>query len=160
MRYLLTVLMFLATAASAAEPFGRLFTTPAERATLDHLRQTRKIEPVNVETATQEIMELAPVAPSSVSVQGYVKRSDGKKGTVWVNDQPLQENTSTGGLEVGKLPKTGNEVQLKVPGLDRSLKLKAGQAYDPETDSITENKVRANQPEAQQSGMIGTIPGE
>jgi len=155
MRYLLILLMFVSTAALAAEPFGRLFTTPAERATLDHLRQTRKVEPVNVDTATQEILELAPVTPPSVSVQGYVKRSDGKKGTVWVNDQPVQESSSADGVEVGKLPKTGNEVQLKVPGLDRSLKLKAGQAYDPETDSITENKVRASQPDAQKSGTIG-----
>ena len=160
MRYLLIVLMFISTPALAAEPFGRLFTTPAERATLDHLRQTRKIEPVNADTATQEILELAPVAPPSVSVQGYVKRSDGKKGTVWVNDQPLQENTSSGGVEVGKLPKNGNEVQLKVPGLDRSLKLKAGQAYDPETDSIAESKVRTNQPDTTESGTIGTVPGE
>jgi len=160
MRYLLILLMFVSTAALAAEPFGRLFTTPAERATLDHLRQTRKIEPVNVDTATQEIMELAPVTPPSVSVQGYVKRNDGKKGTVWVNDQPLQENTSSGGVEVGKLPRTGNEVQLKVPGLDRSLKLKAGQAYDPVTGSISESKVRANQPDIEESGTIGAIPGE
>jgi len=159
MRYLLILLMLSPVAALAAEPFGRLFTTPAERATLDHLRQTRKIEPVNVDP-TKEVLELAPVAPSAVSVQGYVKRSDGKKGTVWINDQPVQENSTTGGVEVGKLPRNGNEVQLKVPGLDRSLKLKAGQAYDPETDSITESKVRAKQPDAQESGTIGSMPGE
>jgi len=151
MRYLLILLMLSPVAALAAEPFGRLFTTPAERATLDHLRQTRKIEPVNVDP-TQEIIELAPVVPPSISVQGYVKRSDGKKGTVWINDQPVQESSSADGVEVGKLPKTGNGVQLKLPGIDKSLRLKAGQTYDPATNKISEESTRSN---IQKSGSIG-----
>ncbi|HZV62071.1 MAG TPA: hypothetical protein VFF75_06625 [Methylophilaceae bacterium] len=159
MRYLLIAFTLLSNVAFAAEPFGRLFTTPSERATLDHLRQTRKIEPVNIDQP-QEVIEVAPVAPPQVSVQGYVKRSDGKKGTVWINEKPVQENSSTGGVEVGKLPTEGNQIQIKVPGLERSLKLKAGQAYDPQTDSITENKVRPGRSEAEVSGTIGTIPGD
>lgn len=159
MRYLLIALMLASTAGFAAEPFGRLFTTPSERATLDHLRQTRKIEPVNIDQP-QEVIEVAPVVPPEISVQGYVKRSDGKKGTVWINEKPVQENSSTGEMEVGKLPTEGNQVQIKVPGLDRSLKLKAGQAYDPQTDSITENKVMPGRSEAEASGTIGTMPDE
>lgn len=159
MRYLLLALIFLSGLAWSAEPFGRLFTTPAERATLDHLRQTRKIEPANLDHP-QEVMEEIPVIPPAISVQGYVKRSDGKKGTVWINQKPVQENSSSGELEVGKLPQNGNQVQIKVPGLDKSLNLKAGQVYDPETDSISESKVRATEPDVQESGTIGTIPGE
>jgi hypothetical protein len=159
MRYLLIALTLISHAAFAAEPFGRLFTTPTERATLDHLRQTRKIEPANVDQP-QEAIEVAPVIPPEISVQGYVKRSDGKKGTVWINEKPVQENSSTGEMEVGKLPSEGNQIQIRVPGLDRSLKLKAGQAYDPQTDSITENKVRPGRSEAEVSGTIGTMPGD
>jgi len=159
MRYLLIAFTLLSNVAFAAEPFGRLFTTPAERATLDHLRQTRKIEPVNIDQP-QEVIEVAPVVPPEISVQGYVKRSDGKKGTVWINEQPVQESSRTGEIEVGKLPKEGNQVQIKVPGIDKSLRLKAGQAYDPETDSITESKVRAAEPAAQESGTIGTVPSD
>jgi hypothetical protein len=158
MRHLLLALIFLSSVAWGAEPFGRLFTTPAERATLDHLRQTRKIEPVNLDQP-QEVIEEIPVIPPEISVQGYVKRSDGKKGTVWINQKPVQENSSTGEVEVGKLPKDGNQVQIKVPGLDKSLKLKAGQVYDSETDSVSESKVRATQPGVQESGTIGTIQG-
>jgi len=155
MRYLLILLMLSPAAALAAEPFGRLFTTPAERATLDHLRQTRKIEPVNVDP-TQEIIELAPVVPPAISVQGYVKRSDGKKGTVWINGQPVQESSSADGVEVGKLPKNGNQVQIKVPGLDKNLKLKAGQTYDPETNSVSESTVHKTVRERiEDSGSIG-----
>ena len=159
MKYLIIILMFVSTVGLAAEPFGRLFTTPSERATLDHLRQTRKIEPVNVDQP-QAVIEMAPVVPPAISVQGYVKRSDGKKGTVWINEKPVQESSSTGEMEVGKLPKDGNQVQIKVPGLDKSLKLKAGQAYDPETDSITESKVRPGNSDVEESGIIGTIPGD
>lgn len=158
MRYLLIFLLCVSSLAWGAEPFGRLFTTPAERATLDHLRQTRKIEPVNVDQPMEEAIEAAPVLPPEISVQGYVKRSDGKKGTVWVNQKPVQENSSVGEVEVGKLPKNGNEVQIKVPGLDKSLKLKAGQVYDPGTDSVSESKVRTIQPGVQESGTIGTAP--
>lgn len=159
MRYLLISLICLSNLAWGAEPFGRLFTTPAERNTLDHLRQTRKIEPLNTDQP-QEMIEAVPVIPPEISVQGYVKRSDGKKGTVWINQKPVQENSSTGEMEVGRLPRNGNEVQIKVPGLDKSVKLKAGQVYDPETGSVSESKVRASQPDAQESGTIGTVPGD
>jgi len=155
MKYLLIGLMLVSTAVLAAEPFGRLFTTPSERTTLDHLRQTRKIEPVNVDQP-QEIIELAPVLPPEISVQGYVKRSDGKKGTVWINEKPVQENTNADGVEVGKLSKEGNQVQIKVPGLDKSLKLKAGQVYDPESGAITENTVKTGT-STEESGTIGTL---
>lgn len=159
MKYLLIALVCLSNLAWGEEPFGRLFTTPAERTTLDHMRQTRKIEPVNL-NQPQEAIETAPVLPPEISVQGYVKRSDGKKGTVWINQQPVQENSSTGEVEVGKLPRNGNQVQIKVPGLDKSLKLKAGQVYDPATDSVSESKVRANQADARESGTIGFTASE
>lgn len=152
MRRLVIVLLLLPSVVLAVEPFGRLFTTPAERANLDHMRQTRKIEPVTVDQP-QEV-EVAPTLPSEISVQGYVKRSDGKKGTVWVNETPMQENTGTSEVEVGSLPKGGNQVPLKVPGTGINLKLKAGQVYDPETDEITENA----RSRIQESGSIGVAP--
>lgn len=159
MRYILLTLLLLPSLAWSVEPFGRLFTNPAERANLDHLRQTRKIEPVNIDQPSG-VTEVAPVLPSEISVQGYVKRSDGKKGTVWVNDEPVQENSSTGEVEVGKLPQGGNQVPLKLPGTGKSLNLKAGQIYDPETGSILESRVKPGTPEVEESGTIGTIPGD
>lgn len=159
MRYLLIGLMFVSITTLAAEAFGRLFTTPAERSTLDQLRQTRKIEPVNINQPQEEI-EIAPVVPPEISVQGYVKRSDGKKGTVWINEKPVQESSRSAEMEVGKLPKEGNQVQIKVPGLDKSLKLKAGQTYDPETDSIADSKIKPSMSDAAESGTIGTVLGD
>lgn len=125
--------------ALGAEDLGRLFTTPAQRQSLNHLRAiTPRVEAVAPAQSDEAALEvLQPVLPSSIAVQGYVKRSDGKKGTVWVNDTPIQENSATDDVAVGKLQK-GNQVQLKVPGLDKSINLKAGQVYTPGTDSISE----------------------
>ncbi|HEU4707993.1 MAG TPA: hypothetical protein VFS17_01665 [Methylophilaceae bacterium] len=159
MRYALLLIMLLPALASGAESFGRLFTTPAERATLDHLRETRKIETVNVEQP-EAVIEQAPTTPPEISVQGYVKRSDGQKGTVWVNEKPVQENSSSGDMEIGKLPKEGNQVQIKVPSLGKNLKLKAGQVYDPETGTVSESNIGTAHPNAAQSGTIGAVPGE
>lgn len=135
MRILLLIMMFLPSLAMATEPLGRLFTTPAERANLDFLRQTKKVE---LPQADQPVPEAtAPALPSSISVQGYVKRSDGKQSTVWVNNSPIQEDSGTSEVEVGKL-RGGNQIQLKLPANGKKLSLKPGQVYIPETDSVSE----------------------
>lgn len=157
MRYVLILLMVLPGVVMAADGLGRLFTTPAERANLDHLRQTTKtVQAIDLDQL--EKAEAAPVAPSSVSVQGYVKRSDGKKGTVWVNHIPMQENSGTDGVQVGKLQRDGNQVQLKLPASGKNLNLKAGQIYDSETGQISD--ITANAASAQKAEEAGTIGSE
>ncbi len=141
------------SAAVAAEPIGRLFTTPAERSNLDYLRQTKKNLPVVVNTPNEDIAEAAPVAlPDAINLQGYVKRSDGKKGTVWVNDKALQENSGNKDVVVGKLPTDGNRVPIKLPANGKQLTLKAGQVYDPENNRVREARSHAAQGDA---GRIG-----
>ncbi len=143
---LATIVQLLSiNSASAASLEGRLFTTPAERARLDQLRLTSK-PPSKQELQGDQTEEVAaPVAPPSVSVQGYITRSDGKKGTVWINNTPVQENDEAGDVRVRKLPQNGNQVQISIPSLGRDLKLKAGQVYEPETDSISEDKARTSE---------------
>jgi hypothetical protein len=137
------------SAAVAAEPIGRLFTTPAERSNLDYLRQTKKNLPVVVNTPNEDIAEAAPVAlPDAINLQGYVKRSDGKKGTVWVNDKALQENSGNKDVVVGKLPTDGNRVPIKLPANGKQLTLKAGQVYDPENNRVREARSHAAQGDA------------
>jgi hypothetical protein len=141
------------SAAVAAEPIGRLFTTPAERSNLDYLRQTKKNLPVVVNTPNEDIAEAAPVAlPDAINLQGYVKRSDGKKGTVWVNDKALQENSGNKDVVVGKLPTDGNRVPIKLPANGKQFTLKAGQVYDPENNRVREARSHAAQGD---SGRIG-----
>jgi hypothetical protein len=143
------------------ESFGRLFTTPAERAKLDFLRKTTNL-PVIVPNQPTGV-EAPPAVPLPVSVEGYVKRGDGKKGTVWINNAPVQEDSGSGDVGVGKLGRDSNEVQLKLPSINKNLSLKAGQVYDPETDSVSEINAHAKKMakvEVPDSGTIGTNPGD
>ena len=123
----------------SAQGMGRLFSSPAERSTLNYLRQTKK---ALVITPVQEFIqqaEPAPVVlPEAISMQGYVKRSDGKQGTVWINNQAMQENSGNKDVQVGRLPKNGNRIPLKLPANGRRLTLKAGQVYDPENNKVRE----------------------
>ena len=159
MRYLLIALILLPGVTVAADSLGRLFTTPAERASLDYLRQTKKVEVLETDKPAE--MEAAPTVPSSISVQGYVKRSDGKKGTVWVNQIPMQESSGTDEVQVGKLRPDSNQVQLKLPANGKSLNLKAGQMYVPETDSISEINARSQTIlNGADKGTIGADPAQ
>ena len=137
----------------AAEPIGRLFTSPTERSNLNYLRQTKKlIVPAKVEEPV-ETLEAAPIAlPDTVNLQGYVKRNDGKDGTVWVNNQALQENSSNKDVAVGSLSGQSNRVPIKLSGNGKHLNLKAGQEYDPETNKVREARHHAVQGD---SGTIG-----
>ena len=136
--------------ALAAEPIGRLFTSPAERSNLDYLRQTKKklVAPRPVETLI-DAPEAAPVVlPRAVNLQGYVKRNDGKDGTVWVNNKALQENSRNKDVTVGQLSETSNRVPIKLTGNGKQLNLKAGQVYDPQNNRVREAKNNGAQGDA------------
>lgn len=154
MKFLILSLFLYSQLTLAVEPIGRLFTSPAERSNLDHLRQTKKklIAPT-VADAPINTLEASPVElPDAVNLQGYVKRSDGKQGTVWINNQTLQENTSNKDVAVGSLREDSNRVPLKLSGNGKQLNLKAGQVYDPETGRVREARNNAAQGD---NGTIG-----
>ena len=154
---ILAATTFTAHVAIAAEPIGRLFTSPAERSNLDYLRQTKKklIAPVIID-ASAEIIDApaaAPVVlPDAINLQGYVKRNDGKQGTVWVNDKALQENSGNKEVQVGKLSDSSNRVPIKLSANGKKLNLKAGQVYDPESNHVREARNHGAQGD---SGRIG-----
>lgn len=152
-------IMLFSQFASAAEPIGRLFTSPAERSNLDYLRQTKKklIAPVIVDAPINDVQAAPIELPDAVNLQGYVKRNDGKQGTVWVNDKALQENSRNKEVAVGSLQQESNRVPLKLTGNGKRLNLKAGQVYDPETNREREARNRNAQINATSaSGTIGT----
>lgn len=156
MRFLFSALLIVMQIAilpvtQAAQPMGRLFSSPAERSALNYLRQTKKvIVAAPVQNTVQEMESVPVVLPDAINMQGYVKRSDGKQGTVWINNQALQENSGNKDVQVGKLPENGNRVPLKLPANGRHLTLKAGQVYDPES-----NRVREARSYAIDNGRIG-----
>ena len=141
---------------TAMADMGRVFFTPAERARLDELRANAKSVDLSEQANPQAVIEVAP--PSDISVQGYVKRGDGKKSTVWVNGQPVQENSSGAGVEVGKLGGS-NQVPITLPNSGKALRLKAGQVYSPMTDSVSEAGTGvSSQGDPAQAGTIGNAP--
>ncbi|MES2636380.1 MAG: hypothetical protein V4605_03575 [Pseudomonadota bacterium] len=137
----------------AAEPIGRLFSSPVERSTLNYLRQTKKLNtPIQTETVVQQIEPEQRALPNAINMQGYVKRTDGKQGTVWINDQAMQENSGNQDVQVGSLPENGNRVPIKLPANGKNLTLKAGQVYDPESNRVSEARSHGAQGD---SGTIG-----
>lgn len=167
-------LILLATALNTApvkaeENMGRLFSSPAERENLNYLRQTRKIiTPVvpsndmvesNFVPTTRRIkVERAPqILPDAINMQGYVKRNDGKQGTVWVNGQAMPENSGNKDIQIGALPENSNRIPIKLNANGKRLNIKAGQVYQPQTNQTHEARSNAAQGD---SGSIGSNADE
>jgi hypothetical protein len=126
----------------AAEPLGRLFSTPEERQHLERLREAQKNQPIETDTVVEAtVIERKPIVlPSAINVQGFVKRSDGKLGTVWVNDEAIQERSGNKDVQVGTLSKHSNRIPIRIPANGRRLILKAGQVYEPEKNRVRQSK--------------------
>ena len=77
--------------AVAAEPLGRLFFTPAQRASLDTARAQKTRSTVGTEEGVTE-KPPPPPQPEHVTYGGLVRRSDGKT-TVWLNDRASRRRT-------------------------------------------------------------------
>ena len=106
---------------AGAEPLGRLFFSPDERAMLDRMRQKNGGSTV---TATEQ-----------VTLNGIVRRSSGKT-TAWINQVPQNENETPQGIAVQQ-GKTSKPSALLLLPSGRQVNLKAGQTFD-----TTKGKVR------------------
>jgi hypothetical protein len=161
--FLLASLAGLASTQVVAEDdFGRLFSSPAERQRLDILRQNQKL----IVATPQKNMLSEPAVnelPAPITLQGYVKRSDGST-TLWVNNKPVQENSAQDNVEIGRLTKQQNpakngsdSLNVRIPATGKSVRLKAGQQYAPETGQIVE--LRLLEKEKQLSLEEGVVGG-
>jgi hypothetical protein len=80
-------------------------------------------------------------------MQGYVKRSDGVKGTLWINNQAVQEDGTVDNVQIGRINRRGFSSKATIAeGVDvqasgKKIRLKAGQMYEPETSQIKELQV-------------------
>ena len=88
---LLLALLPIAHACVAAE-LARMFYTPVQRATLDNARkQNIRVE---IGNESEQQPAAAPV-PQNVSVNGIIRRSDGKN-TIWLNNRVVNEQNPGG----------------------------------------------------------------
>jgi hypothetical protein len=146
---------------AAEDDFGRLFTSAAERKKLDTLRKNQKLRVASpqkntpLEPAVDEI-------PAPVTLQGYVRRSDGPT-TLWVNHKAVQENSTQDDVEIGQLSKQkssakngSDSLNVRIPATGKNVRLKPGQVYDPETNRTVELRLleKEKQLRLEETGII------
>ena len=152
-RHVAAVVLMLASGAAAGADLGRLFFTPEQRATLDIMREKNVGKE---QTAVDQ--EPAPPLPQNVTLDGVVRRSDGKN-TVWLNSRAVSEKQTAGiNISTGK---TDNRVKLTVPESGRTIDLKVGQTAEIVSGTIAESYARRaplRKPEAKPAPDEKVIP--
>jgi hypothetical protein len=148
--------------AAAEDGFGRLFSSSAERKKLDILRKNQKLIVASPQQSAR-LEQVADELPESITLQGYVKRSDGST-TLWVNNKAVQENSIQDDVEIGGLSKQNNSAKngsdslnVRIPATGKNVRLKAGQVYEPETGQIVELRLleKEKQLRLEEAGIIG-----
>jgi len=129
MKRVLLLLLVVHAGIAAGDDIGRLFFTPAQRATLDNARKQN----VHTEVGNDNPDQAVPL-PQNLIVNGVVRRSDGKN-TVWVNGRPVTDRQSNG---VNVIPDKNNRVRVTVPDSGRSVDLKAGQTLELNSGTVQE----------------------
>lgn len=126
----------------AAEPLGRLFFTPAQRAQLDTARSQKSRAMLPSDT------EAAPL-PETITYSGMVRRNDGKS-TVWLNNRAINDRQPTEGVPaVGRVRPDGRIV-LEPPQGGPRTELKVGQSLEIVSGTIEEPYARrATAPKAE-----------
>lgn len=122
-------------ASPASSPsLGRLFYTPAQRATLDEMRRRPQKAAATEEKAPR------PPAPEYVTLNGVVRRSDGTT-TVWLNDRQVRGRESQEGLLIAPARRTAapNHVTVRVPETGRIVELKVGQQLEVNSGAVKES---------------------
>lgn len=147
--------------------FGRLFSSPGERKKLDILRRNQKLIVADPQKSSQP-EPMADVLPEPITLQGYVKRSDGST-TLWINNKPVQENSAVEEIEIGRLSKQNNSAKngsdslhVRIPATGKNVRLKAGQVYEPETGQIKELKLleKEKQLSLEEARVIGNAAAQ
>jgi hypothetical protein len=168
--FMLSLSLILLTSSFAAEvqaapddDFGRLFSRQNERKNLDVLRQNQKLKVITQQDLQPEPMENAapPELPDPITLQGYVKRSDGTS-TVWINNKAVREDSAVDNVQIGKLnqqagsAQTSDGLNVRIPANGKHVRLKAGQVYMPETNQIRELKTveKAKRLNLEETGVI------
>ena len=163
---LLISILTLQVQAETTGQFGRLFTKPSERTNLNVLRQSQQLKVVTPQDKPDPEDGSEPESaalPNPVTLQGYVKRSDGAS-TLWINKQAVQEDSSVDDVKIGRLNQQGfskkgtgvEGVDVKIPANGKKIHLKAGQMYEPETNQIIELQVveKAKRLNLEETGVI------
>lgn len=124
------------SAVFAAEPLGRLFFTPAQRAALE---AGKKISAPRAARAPA-----APRGPREVTLNGVVTRSDGES-TVWVNGRALDERPASG-ISATASSSDPAAARVKLGGARNTVQMRVGQRLERSSGKITEPYEMASRP--------------
>ena len=127
----LVVLWPLIGTVNGAEPLGRLFYTPAQRAQLDGVRARKHVAP-----SAAEPEQPAPV-PEVLRYDGIVRSSDGRT-TLWINNRAITGGKPTGELPVPGRARPDHRISLTLPQAGRDVELSVGQSVDVVSGSVHE----------------------
>ena len=130
----------LASHSANAEPIGRLFFTPEQRAVLDKLRAkgikgASVEEPPTAAAFPEQPPEPEP-PPAPITLDGFVRRSSGKS-TTWINQVPHNEQEVSQGIRVRQRLSRPPAISIVLPS-GKQVNLKAGQSFDRTTGKVSE----------------------
>ncbi len=151
--FLLAASALLPAHAAAQDKLGRLFFTPAERASLDNQRKVAGDEANRPIRKDPELPKAPP--PRMLTLNGVVRRSDGET-TIWVNNQPVHERFRDVDVLPGSI--TRETVGVQLPGSGRRVKLKVGQSVDSSTGEIEESYRRSPEPADGEPAREAALP--
>ncbi len=123
---LVTMLPWWAT--HAAEPLGRLFFTPSQRAALDAGKQVSK---------PRAVRGVAPREPRGLTLNGVVTRSDGASA-VWINGHEAGGKTGPR-VSAATSATDPTSAQLRIAGTQKSVRLRVGQRLDSVNGKVLES---------------------
>lgn len=115
-------------ATHSAEPLGRLFFTPSQRAALDAGKPLSK---------PRTVRAVAPRGPRAVTLNGVVTRSDGESA-VWINGHEAR-GKSVSGVSASTFATDPTSAQLRVGGARTSVQLRVGQQLDRVSGRVLES---------------------
>ncbi len=127
---------------SAADEFGRLFTTPQERLTLERLRHmptqpTLDETPARIEEAP-EARHMLPAELDTITLNGVVYRQ-GRKSTVWLNGTRHYDGRSTDEHVRVRAKDVGRKtVSVTVPATGLAFDLAVGQTYALDDETVSD----------------------
>lgn len=133
----------LNSAAVNKAQFGRLFTTPKERALLDLQRQQNGFSKPIITSVEVDAKgsDAAPVEaqPQSFKLSGILLRADGQQ-QVWINGklQPLQKKNGVRQSGNMVMP-TSAALKIPIKKQDQYTTLKPGQVWNPNSRKTTES---------------------
>lgn len=132
------------------QQFGRLFTTPEQRQRLQQLREEHRrdlksgnaTEPGNGEMAgahhggqPKAGMPRGRQDPAPITLKGLIYKKDGA-GMVFIGTQEDSAALDYRQLQAGETPDEGFAISVPVNG--KSVKLKPGQSWHPESGAVTD----------------------